>query len=167
MRVRDVHPTGAAPELEDLAGGFGEGRHAAARALLRERVIAGMDRAPVGKGRLAGHRQGHERVSAKPELAPLAVDAEPLDPLLRAGARHPQDQAVAVPIVAGRRDLVHERRREHVVAPMIVCIHRPSLRLSPHQNRTLPDSIGQYNTVPESVSGANYLFIGGKAGGSA
>ena len=112
-----------------------------------------MDLPPVGKRRLAGHRQRHERVSAKPELSALAADTKSLDPLLRPGARHPQDQAVAVVVVAGRRDLAHERRREHVVAPLAVRIRLsvPPVVLdaefrgvSPLRNRTLPDGTTPY-----------------------
>ena len=116
-----------------------------------------MDLPPVGKRRLAGHRQRHERVSAKPKLSALTADTKSLDPLLRPGARHPQDQAVAGVVVAGRRDLAHERRREHVVAPLAVRIRLSvppvvldaefrgaSPHVSPLRNRTLPDGTTPY-----------------------
>ena len=139
-----------------------------------------MDLPPVGERRLAGHREGHERIPAKPELAPLAVHRQPLLPALCAGRLDEQVQAVPVEVAPGRRDCLHTFRRQGMVqapaaalwfmrhvshrsdppGPRIVFVH-----LQGHPSE--PDSTGQYNPVPESVSGTKRLFYRGKAGGSA
>ena len=80
----------------------------------RNRVnsTASMDRAPVGKRRLAGHRQRHHGVSAKPELAALAVHRQPLLPSLRASRLDEQVQAMPIEVAPRRRDCLHPLRRQ-------------------------------------------------------
>ena len=77
----------------------GEGGHAAPA-----RVPAAGHRAAVLQGRLAGFREGHDRITAQADVARLPGDAQPLAPGLgeppRGGGPHEQREAVAAPPVA-------------------------------------------------------------------
>ena len=91
--VRPVHG-------EHLAGGLLERRDGVTPG--GQGIASRPGQPAVGDGGFPGLGQGHEPDRAETQLAALAVDEEPLDPLLVSGRLDPQDQAMLVPVQSGR-----------------------------------------------------------------
>ena len=95
-------------------GRLGEGGHAARPPLLGQGVAAGAGEPAVVDGPRPGLVERHQREAAQPQLAPPAMDEEPLHPAPAARRLHVEVQPVAVAVAAGRNDRAHEGLRERI-----------------------------------------------------
>ena len=92
-------------QLEDLTGHCLEGHHRRSlSATLVKRVTTRAGRTSIGQRRVARLCRRYERISSKPEFAPLSPNSEPLHPLLGTGAGHAEQQPVAIPLLTLRGD---------------------------------------------------------------
>ena len=111
--VLGVAPAGA-HLVPDALGGGGEGRGGGG-ALLGHGVAAGAGELAVGEGLGAGLLERDEGKAAEADLAPPAVDGEPLHPAAAARRLDLQVQALAVAVAAGPGDAVYEVGRQGVL----------------------------------------------------
>ena len=110
----------------------------------RRRVAALAGELAVLERGLAGLGEGGVRVAAEAEVAALASDGAPPDPLLGPRGGDAQDQAVLVAVLAGHRDGADERRGQ---LPHWLGVSPSRLSRCGNRTRILWDMIGSRTFV--------------------